>query len=45
MTEWKKKKQFYGTQKPFHENQITELRKMRKNFHSLSKGNAVIATM
>ena len=28
--------QFYGTQKPFHENQITELRKMRKNFHSLT---------
>lgn len=28
--------QFYGTQKPFQENQITELRKMRKNFHSLT---------
>lgn len=28
--------QFYGTQKLFHENQITELRKMRKNFHSLT---------
>ena len=28
--------QFYGTQKPFHENQITELRIMRKNFHSLT---------